>query len=133
MHNYKTIHKMKVALANSALAVDGAPACIDRTAGATQGQAVPAAIDTNLIPVGRFCESMTGNGTNLVEIELFNPKRVHFFANDGTAPVDVTDILGPCYFTDSSEVGVPTDPSTYSLAGRVWVVESSRIGVETAA
>lgn len=130
--NYKTIHKAKFVLANSAEAVEGMPACIDRTAGSTQGQCVPAAIDTNLIPIGRFTEDLTGDGSAEVEVELFNPKRIHFFANDGTAPVDATDILGPAYFTDANEVGVPADPSTYSLAGRVWVVESSRVGVETA-
>jgi hypothetical protein len=93
---------------------------------------VPAAVDTNLIPVGRFCEDMTGDGTALVEVELFTPKRIHFFANDGTNPVDATDVLGPAYFTDANEVGVPADPSTYSLAGRVWIVETSRVGIETA-
>lgn len=130
--SFKTIHKIKVVLANSEVAVQGATACIDRGAGASQGQAVTAQVATDLIPIGRFAEDMTGNGTDLIEIELFTPKKVHFFLNDGSAAVDATDILGPCYFTDANEVGVPADPSTYSLAGRVWIVETGRIGIETA-
>lgn len=128
----KTIHKIKAVLQNGEVAVDGAAACIDRAAGGGQGQAVASQVATDLIPIGRFCEDLTGNGTKLVEIELFNPKRVHWFANDTTAPVDATDLLGPCYFTAADEVGVPADPSTTSLAGRVWVIDGTRVGVETA-
>lgn len=128
----KTIHKIRVVLQNGEVAVEGAAACIDRAAGGGQGQAVASQVATNLIPVGRFTEDVTGNGTRTVEIELFNPKRIAWFANDTGAAVDAADLLGPCYFTAADEVGVPADPSTYSLAGRVWVVEPTRIGIETA-
>lgn len=128
----KTIHRIKAVLQSGEVAVEGATACIDRAAGAGQGQAVASQVATDLIPVGRFVEDVTGNGTRLVEIELFNPKRIHWFANDTTAAVDASDLLGPCYFTAPDEVGVPADPSTYSLAGRVWVIDGTRIGIETA-
>lgn len=128
----KTIHKIKAILQNGETAVDGACACIDRASGGGQGQAVASQVATDLIPIGRFCEDLVGNGVKLVEIELFNPKRVHWFANDSGSPVQAADLLGPCYFTAADEVGTPNDPSTMSLAGRAWVIEASRVGVETA-
>ncbi|MBN8609655.1 MAG: hypothetical protein J0L92_03675 [Deltaproteobacteria bacterium] len=132
---HKIISKLRVVLANSAVAIQGAPACIDRTAGSTQGQAVPSAVDTNLLPVGRFTESLTGDGTKTVEIELFNPKRIHFFTNAGSNTVDATDIGGPCYWSAAGVVAVPADVSGSSMAGRVWIVEGAsgaRVGIETA-
>jgi hypothetical protein len=129
---FKTIHKIKAVLANSEVAVQGATACIDRGAGASQGQAVAAQEAPDLIPIGQFAEDMTGDGSDLVEIELFHGKKVHFFLNDDTDAVDATDLLGPAYFVDGGAVGVPGDTSNHSLAGRVWVIESGRIGIETA-
>lgn len=131
MH-FKTVHMIKVALHSGEVATEGAAACIDRDAGASQGKAVASQVATNLIPIGRFAEDLTGNGTRTVKIELFNPKRIHFFANSSASPVDAGDMLGPAYFTAAGEVGVPGDPSALSLAGRVWIVEPGRIGIETA-
>jgi hypothetical protein len=128
----KTIHRIKAVLQNGEVAVEGATACIDRASGAGQGHAVASQVATDLIPIGRFAEDATGNGTRLVEIELFNPRRIHWFANDTGAPVDASDMLGPAYFTAPDEVGVPVDPSGHSLAGRVWVIEATRVGIETA-
>lgn len=126
--NFKVIHNASFILANSEEVEKGDVACIDLAS----GQAVLAQEAADLIPVGRFDEAMTGNGTALVKVALFSPKRIHFFAQDGDDPVAVGDTLGPCYFTGANTVGVPSDTSGVSMAGRVWIVEATRVGVETA-
>jgi len=132
---YKTIHKITLPLANSVVAAQGAVACIDRATGSTKGKAVVAAVDTHLIPVGRFCSDLTGDGSTTIDIELFEPKRIQWLLNDAADTLTASDVGGLCYFASGGTVSVPADPSTYSVAGRVWIVEGAagaRIGIEIA-
>lgn len=125
--NYKIINQAEFVLGNAEVAVKGALACIDRASGeCVVGQD---AVDT-LIPVGRFAEDKTGDGSELVKVDLFEQKKLHFFVNDATTPVDVTDTLGPVYVKDGFTVS--GDGTGRSVAGRAWIIESSRVGIETA-
>lgn len=125
--NHKHVNQLRFVLGDTEEAVEGAVACIDRA----DGMCVPGQdASETLIPVGRFAEDMTGDGVETVLVNLFHSKRLHFMTNDATTPVDVTDTLGPVYLKDGFTVS--GDGTGRSVAGRAWIIEAGRVGIETA-
>jgi hypothetical protein len=117
---------MERALKNAAVSVKGEIACINTADGAL----VPVSTATTLVPIGYFCQSMTGDGTTLCRVELFKSVELQEFANDSSTPVTDAMVMAQCYLKDGKTVS--GDATGRSNAGRVWAVLTSpnRVMVE---
>lgn len=90
-------------LTNAAAAVKGQEACIDTSTGLL----TVAGTSTTLLPVGRFAETLTGDGTAKCRVTFPNPLTCEIWSNDST-PNDVaaTDRGNTCYMKDGSTVSM---------------------------
>ncbi|AKF06072.1 hypothetical protein [Sandaracinus amylolyticus] len=107
-------------LTSGTVAEKGNVACADLSASA---EVCPSRTDTDLIPIGLFEESFTGNGTRKVRVRFFTPKRLFWLPNDGTNPVAVGDIFSDCYLTPAGAASILS--TGRSKAGRVWAVSAA--------
>jgi hypothetical protein len=125
---YKTYKTIKVILATSEVAVRGNLAAIDTTDGLVYDAS---SASTTLMPIGRFAEAKTGDGTATVLIDLFEETIAHAWVND-TAPNNVTiaNLWGSVYIKDQTTVSTSSGGSTRSVAGRVIAIENSLIYVQ---
>lgn len=125
---YKTFKTIKVILATSEVAVKGNLAAIDTSDGLAYDCSTAS---TTLLPIGRFAEALTGDGTATVLIDLFEETTAHAFVND-TAPNNVTiaNLWGSVYIKDETTVSTSSGGSTRSVAGRVIAIENSLIYVQ---
>ena len=113
-------------LANAEVAEQGHVACIDTAS----GEIVVSQEAATLLPIGYFDQSLTGNGTAKVRVQLFNEIWVDRLANDTVAAVAAADVGSVCYLLDSQTV--TSDATGNSVAGRVWDVRPEGVFVQMA-
>jgi len=106
-------------LTNTEVAEQDKLCCIDTAT----GKAVAGTVDTGLVPIGTFAESLTADGDSPVKVNLFREVKLTWWENSGSNAVTAAMLLGPCYIED--DVTVSSDDSGTSLAGRVWAVDSA--------
>ena len=125
---YKTYKTIKVILASAEVAVRGNLAVIDTTDGLAYDAS---SASTTLLPIGRFAEALTGDGTLTVLIDLFEETTCHAWTND-TAPNDVSiaNLWSEIYIKDQTTVSTSSGGSTRSVAGRVIAIENGLIYVQ---
>lgn len=125
---YKTFRTLKVILATGQVAVQGNLAVVDTADGLAYAVS---AVSTTQMPIGRFAEAMTGDGTATVLIDLFEETIAHAWTND-SAPNNVTiaNLWGEVYIKDGTTVSTSSGGSTRSKAGRVIAIENSLIYVQ---
>ena len=125
----QTWARCAMVLTNAVLAEKGKLACIDTSTGlVTKG-----GISTTLRPIGHFSETLTGNGTAKVLIQLFREITLQRWTNSGTDPVDVNDIGKVCYIATDTTVAETSNGGTLSVAGVVWDVSAAGVLVEMGA
>lgn len=112
-------------LTSGQVAEKGNIACIDRSTGLLTNAATG---NLNLLPIGYWSETKTGNGTLKISVELFAPIWVHVFTN-ASSSVDNGDIGNLCYLAGPGSVNM-TD--TNAPAGRVWSATTSEVSVQMA-
>lgn len=113
-------------LTNAAEAEKGHAACIDTTTGAL---VAAVAGNANLLTIGVFDETLTGDGSITVRVRLSREIWLDIFANDVTNAVAAVDVGSACYWLDSETVS--SDATGNSVAGRVWKATSSQVWVES--
>lgn len=107
-------------LTSGVLAERGKLACGDTST----GKVTKGGTSTTLIPIGWFAETMTGDGTALVNVELFSEIRAAWWDNDTGTPVLETDTFNEAYVKD--ETIVIMDSTGRSRAGRILQVDSTK-------
>ena len=126
-----SISDFQFVLKNAEVAFKGNMACIDTSI----GEVVPGATSTTLVPIGVFTENLTGDGTALVNVSLFNNLWAYWFTNDTGTPVVAGDIGSSCYIKDATTVtGDNTGTSVAGLVVRLdtlkgVLVSSTRFGL----
>jgi hypothetical protein len=110
---------VSLVLTTAILAEKGKMACLDTTT----GKVTKGAASATLIPVGYFNETMTGDGTAQVIVRLFREVKLHWWTNDGVAPVVSADIGSDCYIKDDTTVS--SDGTGRSVAGKVWALSTT--------
>lgn len=106
-------------LTNAAVAEKGKMACLDVS---TNSEVKPGAVDTDLIPLGIFDQTLTGDGTKKVRVRLFHPLRLFWWTNDGTNPVTANDVGSDCYIVNDTTVSILS--TGRSKAGKVFAVDT---------
>lgn len=108
-------------LTNAKVAYKGNMACLDLST----GEVVPGEEQTDLIPIGWFMENLTGDGTLLVNVRLFQETVGAWWVNDD-APNDVqdSDVGNTCYIAGPYAVSMDSNSSARSIAGRILAVDS---------
>lgn len=88
-------------LTDDAVAVKGEVACLDTSTGLL----APVSTSTTLLPVGRFAESMTGDGSTKCRVQLPDGVTCLIQSND-SAPNNIAadDVGNTCYMKDGSTV-----------------------------
>ncbi len=120
-NNYKTL---KIRTTNLDVYEKGNMVAVDTAT----SRAVVGGAGTTLVPVGYCRVTITGDGTNLVEVELFDEVLTKGWANDVTNPVVLnTHIMEACYISDTDEVSSLSTGRT--IAGRVIAIEQLRVFV----
>lgn len=113
-------------LTSSAAAVRGQVACLDTST----GKLTVVSTSTTLLPVGRFAETMTGDGTKKCRVQLPDGVTLTILNND-SAPndVDATDIGNTCYLKDGSTVSMlSTGRSAAGIVGD-YLADENRVAV----
>jgi hypothetical protein len=125
---YKTLRTLRVILATGQVAVKGNLAVVKLSDGLAYAVS---AVATDQMPIGRFAEALTGDGTETVLIDLFEETFAHAWTND-SAPNNVTiaNLWGEVYIKDGTTVSTSSGSSTRSKAGRVIAIENSLIYVQ---
>lgn len=125
---YKTFKTLRVILATGQVAVKGNLAVVKLSDGLAYAVS---AVATDQMPIGRFAEALTGDGTETVLIDLFEETTAHAWTND-TAPNNVTiaNLWGEVYIKDGTTVSTSSGGSTRSKAGRVIAIENGLIYVQ---
>lgn len=125
---FKTYKTIKVILASAEVAVKGNLAAIDTADGLAYDCS---SASTTLLPIGRFAEALTGDGTLTVLIDLFEETICHAWANDtGPNNVTIANLWSSVYIKDQTTVSTSSGSSTRSVAGRVIAIENSLIYVQ---
>ena len=108
-------------LTDTKVAEKGHMACLDLST----GEVVPGEAQTDLLPIGWFHESLTGDGVKQVNVRLFNEIKAGWWDNDSN-PNDVaaSDVGNTCYIKDSHTVSM--DATGRSAAGRILAVSSTK-------
>jgi hypothetical protein len=105
-------------LKSGVLAEKGKMAAIDTA----DGSVTKGATSTTLIPLGIFAETLTGNGTLQIQVELFEEIVGRWWNNDTGAAVTAAMLGQACYIKDDQTV---TSLSTgASKAGTVMAVDA---------
>lgn len=125
------LYKLTMAIASGAAGFQGDEVEVIRGTN-TVG---PAGTSSDAYSLGSACESYSyANGDRAVQVELDNPVRLEWFANDGNIAI-ATDFRAKCYFSDGATV-TKTDASggvNYAYAGIIWAVDAARgVGVQRA-
>jgi len=122
---FKTI---KVILASGEVAVKGNRAAIDTADGLAYDCSTAS---TTLLPIGRFAEAKTGDGSATVLINLEEETKSTAWNND-TAPNNVTiaNLWGSVYIKDQTTVSTSSGGGTRSVAGRVIAIENGLIYIQ---
>jgi len=125
---YKTFKTIQVILATSEVAVKGNLAAIDTSDGLAYSCATES---TTLMPIGRFAEALTGDGSATVLIDLFDEVSAHAFVND-TAPnnVSIANLWSEVYIKNQTTVSTSSNSNARSKAGRVIAIENSLIYIQ---
>jgi hypothetical protein len=125
---YKTFRTLRVILATGQVAVQGNLAVVKLSDGLAYAVS---AVATDQMPIGRFAEALTGDGTATVLIDLFEETLAHAWTND-SAPNNVTiaNLWGSVYIKDGTTVSTSSGSSTRSVAGRVIAIENGLIYVQ---
>ena len=108
-------------LANAEVAEKGKIACIDT---GNNGVIIAGAAAADLIPIGVFRESMTGDGAKKIQIKLFEEIQASWWDNDGVSPVVAADRGQLCYLLDDETVS--SDGTSRSVAGMVLDVDANK-------
>lgn len=110
-------------LANGEVAIKGELACLDTSTGTVKvGQT-----STTLLPIGKFTQNKTGNGSATVNIKLHREVELQWWDNDSEPNAVAADDIGnEVYIKDGRTVSTSSATSTRSKAGRVWAVSSTR-------
>ena len=116
-------------LATGEVAEKGNVACIDTAA---NGQIVAAKVDTGLLPIGYFEESLTGDGTKTVRIQLFREIWVDTLVNAAGGDAVTDAMVGQACYLDAGGATVQSVATGASIAGRVWGVTTEGVLVEMA-
>jgi hypothetical protein len=124
----KSLKTIKVILASGEVAVMGNRAAIDTTDGLAYDCSTAS---TTLMPIGRFAEAKTGDGSATVLIDLEEEIWCSAWNND-TAPNNVTvaNLWGSVYIKDQTTVSTSDGGGTRSVAGRVIAIDSGKIYVQ---
>jgi len=113
-------------LTNGAAAVKGEEACLDTSTGLL----TVVSASTTLLSVGRFAETMTGNGTTKCRVQLPMGIMAELWNNDDS-PNDVAadDVGNTCYMKDGKTVS--TLSTSRSAAGIVvdYLSDENRVAV----
>lgn len=114
---------LSITLTNLAVAVKGELACLDTTT----GEVTVGGTSTTLLPIGKFYENKTGDGSATVKVRLFREINLFWWDNDA-APNNVvaSDVGNEVYIVDGRTVSTSSAGSTRSKAGRVWAVSDTR-------
>lgn len=123
----KTLKVLRVTLANGEVAEKGARAHIKTTDALCYAD--PAA-HNDLLPIGRFMESFTGDGTRTTVVDLFEEIVVHGWKND-SAPnnVEASDLFKDVYMSDGTTVSTDDAAGTRSVGGRAILIEDGLVFV----
>lgn len=92
------------------------------------GLLVAMKVDTGLLAIGYFAESMTGDGTKKCRVRLFKELILQRFNNAVSNPVTDADVGKMAYFTDTQTVSI--SGTGRSVAGRVWKVSAAGVLIE---
>jgi hypothetical protein len=87
------------------------------------GEVCPGKTDTDLVPLGVFDETKTGDGTKKVRVRLFHPLRLFWWTNDGTNPVTANDVGSDVYIVNDTTVSILA--TGRSKAGKAFKVDSN--------
>lgn len=83
---------------------------------------------TAMLPLGNAVEDATYAVDGSVQVDLANPVKVQFFANDtGDGAITATDFLSKCYFKDQGTVTKSANNGSgldYAVAGIVYLVRT---------
>jgi hypothetical protein len=82
-------------------------------------------VSATLIPIGFFCESLTGDGTTKVTVQLLEVYNLYRFKNSGTSAVDTVGSV--CFMEDVQTVRKSSTGA--SMAGLVFEIASDGIWV----
>lgn len=93
------------------------------------GKVIPASAAVGQISIGVFAETVdaSSTGTNAdtpINVDLVREVQLEWWPNSGSNAVAATDLGALCYMEDDNVVGI--SPIGFSLAGRVWGVDSVR-------
>jgi hypothetical protein len=116
-------NKLPFLMTNARVAYEGEMACLD-TATNKVTDAIVGTPKATLLPVGRFCQQVTGTGSNTVEVELFDPAAYYWWKNSATNAVTASHIGLPAYVEDGQTVGSLV--TGRSVAGTVLAIDTTK-------
>ena len=124
---FKTLKTLRVTLASGEAAVTGRRAHVSTDDGLCYADPDG---HTDLLPIGRFMETFTGNGSRTTVINLFEEILVHGWRNDA-APnaVQATDLFQEVFLADGTTVSTSDDGGTRSSGGRAILIEDGLVYV----
>jgi len=121
-----TWKRMALPLTNAVAVEKGELICIDTATGLFD----KGGVSTTLLPVGYADEDLTGDGTVLLHVTLFDEKRLHVWDNDTGTPVTAADIGSDAYIVDERSVSSSSATNTRSVAGRIFGVTSEGVIID---
>lgn len=72
------------------------------------------------------------NGALEIEVQILGGKNLELIANDGDAPVTLTDLGSTVYWLDNATISIDDDSAARSEAGQAWgFYQSSFSAVDT--
>lgn len=88
----------------------------------TAGEVKPGTADTDLVPLGWFDQTLTGDGVKKVRVRFFRPKKLTWWVNDGTNPVLAADVFSDVYIVNDTTVSILA--TGRSKAGKAFKVDT---------
>ena len=124
---FKTFKTLRVTLASGESAVTGNRAHVSTEDGLCYADPD---MHTDLLPIGRFMETVTGNGSRTTVVDLFEEIVAHGWRND-TAPnaVQASDLFSEVYLVDGTTVSTSDGEGTRSSGGRAIMLEDGLVYV----
>jgi hypothetical protein len=124
---FKTLKTLRVTLASGEAAVTGRRAHVSTEDGLCYADPDT---HTDLLPIGRFMESFTGDGRRTTVVNLFEEIVAHGWQNDA-APnaVQAADLFQDVYLVDGTTVSTSDGEGTRSSGGRAILLEDGLVYV----
>lgn len=130
---YKKVTRDKRPLGAGVKAIKGTAAVLDTGAASpTKGYYIPAVAAADLVPCGRFTETVDNtagaNGAQKAGIDFGREFTCFRWENSGANPVTAAHRGATAYFEDNQTVGVVG--AGLSAAGRIYDLEDGKVLVE---